>query len=109
MFVAVSSACQRDCPRGYTKNNGDVPGWGSYLGGGLSLTRDQCAQKCCKMPKCQSFEHSATELKCNLNVVSIPSQKPHKDYVFCSKTGALRLLGLYFKGYPFLPLKVCRG
>ena len=64
-----------------------LPGFGTFLGSALLLTKDQCAQKCCKKALCKSFEHSPTELKCNLNIASNPSQEPYKDYAFCSKTG----------------------
>ena len=66
---------------------GDIPGMGTSLGRDLNANRNECAQKCSQKPKCLSFEHSNTELRCNLNTVAEPSEGQYKDYLFCSKTG----------------------
>lgn len=76
-----------DCPVGYEEKNGDVPGWGTDLGSALELTRGECARKCSEKDTCLSFEHSNTEMKCNLNKIAEPSSGPYKDYVFCKKQG----------------------
>ena len=78
-----------DCPVGYVKRIGHTPEWGTSLGGALNLTRDKCAERCSETPHCRSFEHSLTELKCNLNKATDPSSGPYKDYAFCSKTGRI--------------------
>ena len=64
-----------------------MPGWGTDIGSSLDLTRLKCAEKCNGENSCRSFEHSDTEMKCNLNKISEPSQSPFRDYVFCTKKG----------------------
>ena len=75
------------CPNGYVKKEGDLPGWGTNIGRALHLTRQQCAEKCNGENSCMSFEHSDTEMKCNLNKIAEPSRGPFRDYVFCTKMG----------------------
>ena len=75
------------CPPGYTKREGDLPGWGTGIGGSYDLSRDECAQKCNDDSSCMSFEHSDTQTKCNLNNIAEPSQGQYLDFVFCTKTG----------------------
>ena len=75
------------CPNGYVEKQGDLPGWGTDIGSALHLTRQACAEKCDGENSCMSFEHSDTEMKCNLNKIAEPSQGPFRDYVFCTKMG----------------------
>ena len=75
------------CPNGYVERQGDLPGWGTDIGSALDLTRQECAEKCDGENSCMSFEHSDTEMKCNLNKIAEPSQGPFRDYVFCTKMG----------------------
>ena len=75
------------CPKGYEQVEGDEPGWGSYLGKQLKLTRQECSEACNEKYACMSFEHSDSEMFCNLNAVSKPSSGAYRDYVFCQKTG----------------------
>lgn len=77
------------CPLGYKSKEGDLPGWGTDLGGALRLTREDCARKCSDEEKCLSFEHSYTEEKCNLNKESEPTEGPYNDYAFCTKQGKI--------------------
>ena len=79
IFIAES------CPEGYVFESGDVPGWGSDLGGKIRLSRKECAIKCNKNQNCQSFEHSNTKNLCNLNRIAEPTQGPFKDFAFCVK------------------------
>ena len=69
------------------EKQGDLPGWGTDIGSALHLTRQECAEKCDGEKICMSFEHSDTEMKCNLNKIAEPSQGPFRDYVFCTKIG----------------------
>ena len=69
------------------EKKGDLPGWGTDIGRALDLTRQQCAEKCNGENRCMSFEHSDTEMKCNLNKIAEPSQGPYHDFVFCTKIG----------------------
>ena len=66
-----------------------MPGWGTDIGSSLDLTKQQCAEKCNGENSCMSFEHSDTDMKCNLNKIAEPSQGPFRDYVFCTKIGRL--------------------
>ena len=75
-----------ECPSGYAKRKGDLPGWGNGIGGSYDLTRRECAQKCNGDDRCMSFEHSDTQMKCNLNKIAEPSQGQYLDFVFCTKT-----------------------
>ena len=75
------------CPNGYAEREGDLPGWGTDIGSSLDLTRQQCAEKCNGENNCKSFEHSDTDMKCNLNKIAEPSQGPYLDFVFCTKKG----------------------
>ena len=73
------------CPEGYVSKSGDIPGWGSDLGGRLGLSRQQCADECSKNRDCLSFEHSNTRKSCNLNRIAEPTQGPFEDFIFCVK------------------------
>ena len=77
------------CPSGYAEKEGDLPGWGTDIGSALDLTRQECAQKCNGEKRCMSFDHSNTQMKCNLNKIPYPSQGPNKDFIFCTKTGRI--------------------
>ena len=66
-----------------------MPGWGTDIGSSLDLTKQQCAEKCNGENSCMSFEHSDTEMKCNLNKIAEPSLGPYRDYVFCTKNGKI--------------------
>ena len=74
-----------ECPPGYAKMFGDIPGWGTSLGSKIKATRQECAKMCSRHTGCLSFEHSNTEFLCNLNTVEQPSNRKYKDYAFCSK------------------------
>ena len=80
MFLAT-------CPAGYEEQQGDIPGWGSYLGGALNLTAHECKEKCNQVDLCLSFEHSSSEMRCNLNDLAQPTLEPYMDYIFCTKNG----------------------
>ena len=73
------------CPAGYEYRNGDVAGWGSNLGSKLSLTRQECADRCTEIDDCLSFEQSATKNLCNLNRIGEPNREPKDDYALCAK------------------------
>ena len=77
------------CAAGFTLVPGDVAGWGTVCnqGGGDKVSKcDDCAAKCSACDGCRSYECSATELKCSLNIESKPSTaQNNKDYAFCVK------------------------
>ena len=75
------------CPSGYAQIGGSVPGFGSDLGSSLDLTKHECALKCNGEKSCMSFQHSYTQMKCNLSEIADPSQAPYLDFIFCTKTG----------------------
>ena len=84
-FLVIDS-----CPIGYEFKSGDIPGWGSNLGGRLTLSRQECADECNKYQDCLSFEHSDTKELCNLNRIAEPSQGPFQDFAFCVKQKGTR-------------------
>ena len=91
IFRIASTNCVGACPSGYLEKKGNIPGWGSYLGSGLELTRNECAERCNVENFCLSFEHSSSEKRCNLNEFGEPTVEPYKDYVFCTKQGNIMI------------------
>ena len=84
-FIRLTLSFLDSCPSGYEDLIGDVPGFGSDLGGNLDLTKDQCALKCDEIDDCLSFEHSKIERKCHLNRISEPVDNQVRDWIFCKK------------------------
>ena len=75
------------CPSGYVERDGKLPELSSNMESSLNMTKNECALKCNGDKSCMSFEHSHTNMKCNLNKMSEPSQVPYLDFIFCTKTG----------------------
>ena len=73
------------CPNGYVERAGDVSGTGYK--GTLSLTTEQCAQRCNDEKKCLSFETNPSEKKCNLNDIANPTRPKVPKYDYCIKSG----------------------
>ena len=101
------------CPNGYKREIGDIPEWGHPDLGVKLFVQSQweCAEKCNKLPRCLSFEHSSTENFCNLNDVAMPTDEAFRDYVFCRKSGLNTLL-IYSRGSADLkiePTSSCEG
>ena len=85
-FVSITTI--GDCPPGYAVREGDLPGWGdSDIGSALDLSLEDCADRCNGETTCLSFEHSPTQMKCNLNKIAEPSGGPYSDFIFCTKIG----------------------
>jgi len=85
-----SSKCKVGvCELGYTHKAGDIGGWGKVngVGGGVKVSNcDGCGALCSAQGSaCGSYECSPTELKCNLNSSSKPTQGDYKNYAFCAK------------------------
>ena len=74
------------CLFGYVEKVGHLPRHGSNIGS-FNVTKEECALKCNGEKTCLSFEHSNTNMKCNLNEIAEPSQGPYLDFIFCTKTG----------------------
>ena len=91
LFTILINLVQGSCPSGYSERSGDVAGWGTDIGSKLPLTRQECANSCNENSLCLSFEHSNTELLCNLNKIAEPTEGllPFQDYAFCVKTGMI--------------------
>ena len=70
---------------------------GTSMGSALSLTRQECADKCTEKKECLSFEHSATKNKCNLNSIAEPTQGPYQDFAFCVKQIGMLYQGIFGK------------
>ena len=82
---SVSIIVIGSCPSGYVDRDGDLPGWGTDIGSQLDLSLEDCAGRCNSESTCLSFEHSPTEIKCNLNQIAEPSRGTYRDYIFCTK------------------------
>ena len=82
---SVSIIVIGSCPSGYVDRDGDLPGWGTDIGSQLDLSLEDCAERCNGETTCLSFEHSPTEIKCNLNQIAEPSRGTYRDYIFCTK------------------------
>ena len=80
------------CPEGFENKSGDIPGWGSDLGGRLRLSRQECAIKCNEERNCLSFEQSETKKLCNLNRIAEPTQGPYEDFAFCVKEKGKKII-----------------
>ena len=78
------------CPSGYAERDGGLSGSSSDIGRSLDLTKYECALKCNSDRSCKSFQHSFTEMKCNLSEIAEPSQAAYIDFIFCTKTGRFR-------------------
>ena len=112
IFRIASTNCVGACPSGYLEKKGNIPGWGSYLGSGLELTRNECAEKCNVENFCLSFEHSSSEKRCNLNEFGEPTVEPYKDYVFCTKQGNItssfqKFVTYYIPNHPCTVMALC--
>ena len=78
------------CPNGYFRLIGDVPGYGTIKGNIVKDTITKCAQWCESTNGCCSFEYSYTTLKCNLNSECYPTvQNPteKENEFFCVNDG----------------------
>ena len=75
------------CPSGYVQRKGGLPQFSSNLGSSLDLTKHECALKCDGKKSCLSFQHSYTQMKCNLSEIAEPSPTPYLDFIFCEKKG----------------------
>lgn len=84
-FCSKTDSLNLHCPHGYTRNCGDIPGWGSIKGKIPMANREDCAKLCDSTEHCWSFEHSNKGKLCNLNKETNPTHGRFKDYTFCSK------------------------
>jgi hypothetical protein len=77
------------CSEGYTRQPGDVQGWGKInLRGGGEIVKDcdDCGTLCDGISSCVSYECSPTERKCNLNDSGMrTSFTDYADYMYCRK------------------------
>ena len=107
-FLRAYHVVLNPCTSGFTQMAGDVGGWGKIgeKGGGETVEDcAQCADMCMSEEECGSYECSPTDLKCNLNSETAPTNtEGFKDYLFCSKdpNKAVRVMlpgweGKYFK------------
>ena len=85
LMIQISDFIEK-CPAGYAKEEGDLPGWGSELGSGLSVSSlKDCGRRCDNLVPCLSFEHSRSTGLCNLNTEAFPAADQFGDYMFCRK------------------------
>ena len=102
MYAISTFSVIDSCPEGYEFRSGDIPGWGSNLGGRLRLSRQECADECNKNQYCLSFEHSDTRELCNLNRIAKPTQGSFEDFAFCVKQKGIKFfLVIHWHFYTF--------
>ena len=75
------------CSAGYDYRTGSNLGGITDIATNLSLSRQDCANKCNANDTCLSFEHSIAKALCYLHRSRYPIQQPFEDYVFCAKLG----------------------
>jgi len=76
------------CPTGYSKKNGDLPGWGDANAGGKLenvASIAACAALCANNDLCQSFEYLIATKVCNRNNKGMPTASGYPDQLFCAK------------------------
>ena len=75
-------------PAGFVAMKGDLPGHGDSIAGGSTdnvASYDACASLCLSNNLYQSFEYSVLEKRCNRSPKPAPTERPYRDYVFCSR------------------------
>ena len=82
------------CPLGYIERCGDILGSSSESLLPQKTTKDQCMVACNLKDSCLSFQHSPSEMRCNLNDLAWPIFDPYQDYIFCSKNGDIDYINL---------------
>ena len=87
----VTGAGSETCTEGYTRQPGDVQGWGKLQGrGGGEIVEDcnDCGALCTGIASCTSYECSPTERKCSLNDSGMrTSFTDYADYMYCYRGG----------------------
>jgi len=79
-----------NCGKGYLRLVGDIVGWGQIatLEGGHPVSDcTKCRKWCNKNQDCGSYECSARQKMCNLNIEAYPQDyvPQYEDYAFCQK------------------------
>ena len=91
-----------DCPFGYVQNAGHIPGTGQitpdYPTTSYSSTIEDCSNRCNALPNCCSFEYSAYNYLCYMNILCQPTQSAYIDFSFCTKEPGM------FKNYQIFSL-----
>lgn len=78
------------CGEEYQRLSGRLDGWGeiSAIQGGINVADcTQCREWCDDIPECGSYECSARQKKCNLNIAAYPTPwlPSYQDFAFCQK------------------------
>ena len=93
-----------DCPSGYVQNAGHIPGTGQitpdYPTTSYSSTIEDCSNRCNALPNCCSFEYSAYNYLCYMNILCQPTQSAYIDFSFCTKEPGM------FKNYQIYSLNL---
>ena len=106
-YIDIIRKCtNNDCPTKYIKKHGSLTSLGNEKVG-ISMTKNQCVEKCTKSSTCQSFDYSNIKGKCNLNSDWEPTYGPSGDYVFCAKEREKHVQCCSNKGVPVECIEFC--
>ena len=86
------------------QNAGHIPGTGQitpdYPTTSYSSTIEDCSNRCNALPNCCSFEYSAYNYLCYMNILCQPTQSAYIDFSFCTKEPGM------FKNYQIYSLNL---
>ena len=72
------------CPHGFAFQRGDKVGNPDNIKN-IQASLPDCAETCNKDGRCQSFEWSKSEQKCNLLTSETTDGPMYEDFIFCTK------------------------
>ena len=83
------------CPDGYVFGlQGDVPQAGLIslsTGRNIPANRERCAEICNHNSRCKSFFFSPTVGQCKISSELIPTDRPYRDWIMCTKSGLYKI------------------
>ena len=86
------------------QNAGHIPGTGQitpdYPTTSYSPTIEDCSNRCNNIPNCCSFEYSAYNYLCYMNILCQPTHSAYIDFSFCTKEPGM------FKNYQIYSLNL---
>jgi len=89
------------CPDGYVYGlQGDVPQAGLIslsTGRNIPANRERCAEICNHNSRCKSFFFSPTVGQCKISSELIPTDRPYRDWIMCTKSDATCSQGYTYK------------
>ena len=82
------------CPYGYKFGiQGDVPQAGiiSLVGRNIPANKERCAEICNHNSRCKSFFFSPSVGQCKISSELIPTDRPYRDWIMCTKSGLYKI------------------